>query len=187
MGYRDILRGPQLKTDYDRYIIWLQKSTQEKQTLYRSSREGTRFEYEKRVLWVAPFGQNAKTLFVQVKGPVSGVAIPAPTLLGLLATYFSDTAPTGANDVILERSQFPINKLARMLVKKRVTTATAETASRITGREYKHHTTNAISMPFGKNVVGDEYAGVIKNIKQVPAYKSFINVKGDSISFVPEG
>lgn len=187
MGYRDILRGPQLKTDYDRYMAWLAKSTEEKQTLYKGAREGTRLEYATRPIWVAPFGQAAKNLFVEVKGPETNAPAPAPTLLALLAGQFAAAAPTGDNDTVLTRSVFPVSKLAKLSLKLRVTTATTESKSRITGREYKHHATNSVSMPFGKNGSTESYSDAIAGIKGKAEYKAFVNGKGNGISFVPEG
>lgn len=186
MGYRDILRGPQLKSDYDKYMIWLDKSTAEKQALYRTSRQGTKFTYSRAPIWISPFGQSAKILYVQAKGIADGQVAPAVTVRSLLANYFGVAAPTAAGDIILESKLFPIGKLAKLSVKNRVTTATNETASRITGREYKHHTTNAASMPFGKNVAGDDYASVVRAIKELPAYKAFLTAVGNTIQFVPE-
>lgn len=187
MGYRDILRGPQLKTDYDRYMAWLAKSTEEKQTLYRGARKGTRLEYATRPIWVAPFGQSVKNLFVEVKGPEAGGPAPAPTILTLLAGQFAVNAPTGDNDTVLSRSVFPVSKLAKLSLKLRAETATAESKSRITGREYKHHTTNSVSMPFGKNGSTESYSDAVAAIKGKAEYKAFINEKGNGISFIPEG
>lgn len=186
MGYRDILRGPQLKSDYDNYIIWLAKSTAQKQALYTAARKGDRFSYTRAPIWIAPFGQTAKALFVEAKGPGTGTVDPALVARQLLSTFFDDAAPTGTNDIILSSELFPIGKLAKLNVKKLVAAAGSETASRITGRSYKHNTTNAASMPFGKNTAGDDYASVVRAIKGLAGYKSYIATVGNTINFTPE-
>lgn len=187
MGYRDIMRGPQLKKDYDKYQDWLDKDTAARQAAYKSSRKGTRLEYNKQLIYVAPFNQNARTLFVETKGPAAGQPSPANDLLGLLAGYFETVSPAGANDIVVPRAIFPANKLAKLVLTRRVAEATNESQSRITGRSYKHHETNSASMVFGKKVAGDDFGSVAKAIKAIAAFKTFVGTTGNSAQFIPEG
>jgi hypothetical protein len=187
MSYRDIMRGPQLKQDYDKYQQWLSKSTEEKQLAYRSSRVGTRLTYTKQIIYIAPFGQAGRTLFVETKGPATGQTSPASDILGFLAGYFETAKPAQAGDIVVARTLFPVNKMPKLVLSKRVTTATNETKSRITGREYKHHETNSCSMVFGKKVATDNFSSVVNEIREVAAYKTFIAATGNTAQFIPEG
>lgn len=188
MSYRDINRGPQLKKAYDEYHTWLDKTPQQRSTLYANSRKGDRFTYSKQTIYIAPFGQPAKIMFVEAKGPVNASASPAGELLSFLGgttPYFVNSKPAATGTTVLEPTVFPINKLAKLVLVKRVSTATEQTASRITGRTYKHHTVNSASMPFGKKDANDSFGAAVTAIKV--AAKSFNDVVGNSVRFIPEG
>lgn len=181
------MRGPQLKKDYDKYQDWLDKDTAARQTAYKSSLKGTRFTYNKQLIYIAPFGQAARSLFVETKGPAAGQGSPASDILGLLAGYFEAVRPTGATDTVVPRAIFPVNKLAKLVLSKRVAEATNESQSRITGRSYKHHETNSVSMVFGKKAAADNFSSVANDIKEVAAFKTFASAAGNSVQFIPEG
>ena len=185
MSYRDIRRGPELKREYDKYQEYLEKSRAEKQQAYKALKVN-KLIYETQVVWIAPFGQTAKTAYVQVEICATGQPAPCPDALKMADDYFVKVDPAAAG-VILDRSVFPLNKLAKIVVKQRINPATEETQSRITGRFYKRHQNNSVSIFLGKNVDGDGFDDAVKAIKLQDAYKDFIKVKGNTVSFIPEG
>lgn len=186
MGFRDLERADQLIADAAKYRAWKQKSTNEKQAAY-DTLNVDRFTYEKQIIYVAPFGLEGRNLFVEVKGPKASQNKPTPELLTLLVGYFEATAPTGAEVSIVKPTYFPISKLAKLSLKLRVTTATTKDDSRITGRKYYRHKTNSASMPFGKKTATDSYGEAVKAIKQVSTFNTFMETKGNAITFTPEG
>lgn len=186
MSFRDLERADQLIADYNNYRAWKAKSSSERQTLY-DTLNVNRFTYEKQDLFVAPFSVVGRDFFVPVRGPATGQAPPAPTLLALLAGYFETVVPGTPGVSLAQPGIYPISKLARLTVKFRQTTATTKDESRITKRKYFRHSTNSASMPFGKKLPGDDYFEAVKLITALPAFGTFNNVKGNSIAFTPEG
>lgn len=186
MSYRDILRGAELKTEYDKYQAYLAKSRSEKQTLY-DALNVNKFKYEKSTYWIAPFSQPAKAVYVAVKMAADGTPTPGAEALTLGGSFRTATAPAGATDVILDSASFALNKLAKLSLKFRQTTATSNSISRITGRGYKKHTTNSCSVYIGKNAATDDYSDAVREIKELAGYKTFNDVVGNSITFIPEG
>jgi hypothetical protein len=184
-GYRDILRGPQLKAEYDDYIAYTQKTRAQKQQAY-AALNVQKFTYASQIVWIYPFRQDARGVAVEVEQIKSEQPTPGPTALELASDYFVTTKP--ANTVtILDRTVFPKGKLAKMIVKLRVTAATSNSQSRITGRSYKRHQTNSVSVFLGKNTDTSDYFQVVKAIRTDPDYENFVIVKGNTVTFVPEG
>ena len=186
MSYRDILRGAELKTEYDKYQVYLAKSRAEKQAAYNALNVN-KFTYTKSTYWIAPFFQSAKSVYIAVEQAATGTPTPGAEALSLSALYRTATAPIGATDVIIDSASFALNKLAKLSLKFRQTTATTNSISRITGRGYKRHTTNSCSVYLGKNTATDDFSDVVKAIKAAPAYKTFNDVVGNSVTFIPEG
>lgn len=186
MSYRDILRGAELKAEYDKYQTWLAKDRAAKQTLYKGLNV-SKFTYTTQLAYVAPFGQPNKTVFVEVEICAAATPSPGSVALNLAGSYFTTIKPSGAGDSILDTTVFPKKKLAKMIVKQRVTTATEDSTSRITGRSYKRHATNSVSVFLGKNAATDDFSDAVKAIKGLSGYETFITTKGNTISFVPEG
>ncbi len=186
MSYRDILRGAELKTEYDKYQTYLAKSRSEKQAAY-DALNINKFTYTKSTYWIAPFFQPAKSVYIAVEMAAAGTPTPGAEALSLTGSYRTATAPAGATDVIIDTASFPAGKLAKVVFKFRQTTATANSISRITGRGYKRHTTNSVSVFIGKNAAADDFSDAVREIKALSGYKTFNDVKGNSITFIPEG
>lgn len=185
MSYRDIRRGPELKREYDKLQEYLEKTRAEKQQAYKALKVN-KINYTTQVVWIAPFGQTAKGTYVQVEICATGQPAPCPTALQIAEDYFEKTDPRAVG-TILDRSLFPLNKLAKVVVKQRITPATEDSQSRITGRFYKRHQNNSVSIFLGKNADGDGFDDAVKAIKLRDSYQDFIKVKGNTISFIPEG
>lgn len=185
-SYRDIMRGAELKAEYDKFVAWQGKSRAEKQNLY-DALNVNKFTYNREVYYIAPFGQPAKTTYVEVEMAAAGTPSPGAEGLSLGGSFFTKTKPAGAGDTILGGTLFPKNKLAKMILKRRVTAATANSESRITGRKYKRHQTNSISIFLGKNAASDDFSDVVNDIRGIAAYETFIKTVGNTIAFVPEG
>lgn len=186
MSFRDLERADQLIADAAKYKVWKAKDTEAKQALY----EGLgveRFVYEKANIYIAPFGIAGRDTFVAAEGPKDGQAPPCPTLETLLSGYYEGAAPAAAGDSIIPSSIFSVSKLARLTVKRRKTDATTKRPSRITGRRYYRHVTDSASMPFGKKVAADSYGSAVAAIRSLAAFDTFADVKGNSITFTPEG
>lgn len=185
-SYRDIMRGAELKAEYDKFVAWQSKSRAEKQNLYEALNVN-KFTYNKETYYVAPFGQGAKTIYVAIEQAASGTPSPGNEALDLSSAYSTKTAPIGTGDTILDPTTFAKNKLAKLIVKRRVTAATEKSPSRITGRKYRRHATNAVSVFLGKATATDDFSDVVKAIRGTAKYKDYVAVVGNSIAFVPEG
>lgn len=186
-SYRDIMRGPELAAEYEKYQTYQKKSREEKQTLY-AGLQVNRFTYTTQLVYIAPFGQPGKTVYVPVEICAAGTPSPGTVALDLADSYFATAAPTGAADTVLSDSKiFPKGKLAKMNVKQRGTLISAEHKSRITGRTYKRYNNNAVSVFLGKAAAADDFSDVVKAIKAIAAYETFISTKGNMIQFIPEG
>ncbi len=187
MSFRRLAEADKILADYTRYRAWAAKDSEERQVLY-DGLNVNRFTYDKQTVHIAPFGIASRNVFVAVQAPKAGENAPTSVLLGLLSGYYEAAAPTGTTNTILEGgSLFPVSKLAKLTLKLRVTTATSKSPSRITGRRYFRHSTNSASMPFGKKAATDSYENAVRDIKNDAAFKTFNDVKGNSIIFTPEG
>lgn len=188
MSFRDLERADKLIADAAKYRAWKARDSESRQTLYETLNV-TRFTYDRATGYIAPFGIAGRTLFISANIPANGQNRTTGDARGLLAGYFENTAPAGPGDTILESSQsyFPVNKLAKLTLKLRITTATSRSPSRITGRRYYRHSTNSASIVFGKKTATDTYESAVRDIKNDAAYKRFNDAKGNSIIFTPEG
>lgn len=185
-SYRDIMRGAELKAEYDKLIAYQAKSRAEKQTMYKALNVN-KFTYSKDVYYIAPFGQNAKNIYVEVEMAAAGTPSPGVEALDITSAYHTKTTPVGTGDTILNGELFPKNKLAKVIVKRLVTKATEESVSRITGRHYKRNQTNSVTIYVGKGAAGDDFGSVVKAMRANTKYDDFVKVVGNTISFVPEG
>lgn len=186
MSFRRLKNSGNFQTYLKKYQEWEAKDPGEKQTLYEGLNVD-RFTYEKQIIYVAPFNIAGRDLFVETKAPATGQNQPTPALLGLAATYFETAAPTTAGVTIITNNKlFPIGKLAKLILKQRVRTATTRENSRITTAKYYRHGTNSASMPFGKGAATDTFESVLRAIKAKPAYDTFVSTKGNAISIQPE-
>lgn len=187
-SYSDILRAVELKKEYDKYMAYKEKSRAEKQALFRTSGLGRdRFTYdETQVIWVAPFSQPAKSLYVQLEQVTTAAGSPATIALDLSGSFF-ETANPGNTATVLDNTIFRKGKLAKMITKRRKTTATTDSQSRITERYYKRHSTDSVTVFLGKNNATDAFDDVVRAIRNLSGFENFVKVKGNTIQFVPEG
>ena len=185
-SYRDIMRGPELAAEYEKFQAWQRKSREEKQTLYKGLNVN-RFTYENQLVYIAPFNQAAKSVFVEVSICASGTPSPGTVALNLGGSFWTVAKPAGATDTVLGSDLFPLKKLAKMTVKERGTLREGDHKSRITGREYKRYNSNAVSVFLGKNNATDGFDDVITAIRGIAGYETFLQTKGNSIRFTPEG
>lgn len=186
MSFRDLERADKLIADYNNYKVWKQKSSADRQVAY-DLLNVNRFKYEKEIVYVAPFGVGGRDFFVPIRAPKASQAPPCPTLLGVLTNYFETGVPAGPGISSAQAGVYPNSKLAKLSLKYMQTLATTKSDSRITGRKYFRHTTNSASMAFGKQAANDDYFDVVKAISAKAAFISFKNIKGNSVSFIPEG
>lgn len=183
--YSDIVRGPELKAAYDRLLLWQAKTKAEKQTAYTAAKQGTRIEVARVSAWLQPFGAPS-TVMLQLKAPEqaptngTAQALVAAIKTGDRVKY---TQPTTAGLTILK---IPKAKLAKVFLTERTVTATTESASRITGDMYKHHTTDSVSARFGQSSATDSYADATAAMRAVAAVKTITDKVGCSIRFVPQ-
>lgn len=185
MSFRDLERGDQFIADYNKYKAWKALDSEARQTKYESLNVN-RFTYNKRDIYVAPFGFSGKTGFVTARGPDEQANQPAPVLRTILAGFFTATRPTGSTDTIVSIGSFPVGKLAKLTLKRRESTATTKESSRITGRKYFRHNTNSVSQAFGKDAADDDLEAAVKKIKAKAEYGTFKAVKGNAIIITPE-
>lgn len=186
-SYRDIMRGPELNAEYEKFQAYQRKDREAKQALYKTLGV-SKFTYTTQIVYIAPFSQPAKAVFVGVEICAAGTASPGSVALDLASGFFATVAPAGANDIVLQNSKiFPKGKLAKMIVKQRGALLTEEHKSRITGRTYKRYANNSVSVFLGKGATSDDYADVIRAIKIKAAYETFVGAKGNTIQFIPEG
>lgn len=187
-SYGDILRAVELKKEYDKYIAYKEKSRAEKQALFRANGLGQdRFTYdETQVVWIAPFNQPAKSLYVQLEQVTTAAGTPATVALDLAGSYFTGTNP-GNTATILDTTIFRKTKLAKLVAKRRKSTATTDSQSRITERYYKRHSTDSVSVFLGKNNATDAFDDAVRTIRALSGFENFVKTKGNTIQFVPEG
>jgi len=63
MAYKDISRGVRLKADHDKYLIWLNKDTEARQTAFKEVNEPKNTVRTTRIAgYIVPFHQNGPTL-----------------------------------------------------------------------------------------------------------------------------
>lgn len=187
-NYSDILRAVELKKEYDKYMEYKEKSRAEKQALFKAKGLGQdRFTYdETQVVWIAPFNQPAKSLFVQLEQVTTAAGTPATIALDLAGSYFSAANP-GNTATILDTTIFRKTKLAKLIAKRRKATATDQSQSRITERFYKRHSTDAVSVFLGKNNATDAFDDAVRAIRALSGFENFVKIKGNTIQFIPEG
>lgn len=69
--YTDILRAPELKAAYDKYMAWSSKTPGEKSTLY-DTLNVQKQTYTRTDGWVVPFSAAGLQFFVGIKTPTDG-------------------------------------------------------------------------------------------------------------------
>lgn len=189
--FSDIERGPELAAEYEKLQDWRKLPKAQKKALYTGVKKAdtNRVKTERGKAWVIPFGAARTDIFYETRNPIAaqeGQGQALATLLRTLATgRVTEISPTGATATIIEMTKF---QFAQIRASTKSTQAAVPTAtSRITGRPYNRVYKDAMSINFGQLAAGDDYFTAVKLIKANSAYSTFANVKGNSISFKPEG
>lgn len=189
--YSDINRGPELQNLYNKLQDWRKLDPAEKRTLYRSvAKPATeRVKTEFAQSWIRPFSAARDDIYYETQIPATtqtGEGQDVATLIRtLLAGRFTETAPAGATDTLIVIPKF---SFAKVRVSRRTGDAGNENAvSRLTGKPYTRWRSNSMQGNFGKSATQSDYYESIKTIKALSAYTTFNNVRGNTISFKPEG
>ncbi|BAZ29951.1 hypothetical protein NIES4074_23990 [Cylindrospermum sp. NIES-4074] len=192
MAYSDISRGVRLAKDHEKYMQWLNKDTEARQTAYEAvTTPGNKVKTARVAGYVAPFGATGSAL---VYAPVRLIAETqsgrgsnlAITVREILLEFTNPTLE--ATEVGLVKVKF---SPARMSIIQRVTTATTKSASRITGRRYYRHENDSVTGCFGKKIVADDYNSTVTAIKLKPNFKALFTGSENAVAsrhrFVNEG
>lgn len=192
MAYKDISRGVRLAADHAKYITWLEKDTEARQTAYAAITTAANKVQTSRISgYLAPFLATGTTLIYAPAKLISETQAGRGSALALtvreILTEYSNLTLDGT-EVGLTGVKY---KPATMTLIERVTTATAKEASRITGRKYYRHENDSVTGKFGKKVVADDYGSVVTHIKTHAKYQAFFNTGTNAafnkVRFVPEG
>lgn len=189
--FSDVERGPELAAEYEKLQLWRKMSKVEKKAAYATNKktDTNRVVTERVPAYVIPFSASRPNIFYETFVPAAtqtGQGGSLATLLRALANLrFATTAPADATDTIIEMSKF---KFAQIRASTNSTQATKTTAvSRFTGRPYKLVYKDAMTINFGQLAAGDDFYAAVKLMKAKTEYTAFTAVKGNSISFRPEG
>lgn len=189
--YSDINRGPELQNLYNKLQDWRKLDPVQKQAAYRAvakpAAERVKTEYVKS--WIRPFSAARDDIYYETKIPAgtqTGEGQDVATLIRtLLAGRFTETAPAGATDTLIVIPKF---SFAKVRVSRRTgDTGNANAVSRLTGKPYTRWRSNSMSGNFGKSATQSDYYESVKEIKGLAAYKTFDDVRGNTINFKPEG
>lgn len=197
MAYKDISRGVRLAQDYAKYKIWLEKSTEERQTAYAAiTTPANRVKTAHAPGYIIPFdstGTNLVYIPARIIGPTQsgrGMTL-ANTIRDIVGDYTFTLAEIAALTTPNLLDTVKRFKFAKLTVIQRVQTATQKEASRITGRKYYRHENDSITTHFGKKLAADTYDSVVQAIKEKPAFTALFqgseNASASKFRFVPEG
>jgi hypothetical protein len=196
MAYKDISRGVRLKADHDKYLTWLNKDTEARQSAYATVTVAADKVKTTRVLgYIVPFTSTgtpltylpARLIGATQTGRGSALAL---AIRGILDPFnFEEQelkALASAN--IIEGSNF---KPAKLTIIQRVKTAEKKSSSRITGRQYYKHENDSITGRFGKKIAADTYDTTITAIKANATFAGLFTGNETELAskyrFVPEG
>lgn len=187
--YSDIRRGEELKKAYDKMKLWEAKDREEKQAAYKvvAKTADQRSKPEKIKAFLLPFAKDDTVIYLECRAlsaTQNGTgAATANTARSLVDDRFKLELPTTGT---VESVRIPKYEFAKIILSARTETATAKTASRITGTPYKRHRSNNISCPFGRLTATESFADATKLIKAKSAYETFKTTAGNRIGFVME-
>jgi hypothetical protein len=197
MAYKDISRGVRLAQDHAKYMEWLNKSTEARQTAYATVNTPANTVKTARVPgYIVPFDSSGASLVYVPARLISATqagrgAALATTVKGIVDEYTFSTTEVAAltsPNVLDSAKKF---KFAKVTVIQRVTTATVKESSRITGRKYYRHENDSVTASFGKKLAADTYDTVSQAIKEKPAFIALFtgseNATASRYRFVPEG
>ena len=192
MAYKDISRGVRLAADHAKYIAWLEKDTEARQTAYAAiTTPGNKVKTDRVSGYLAPFSATGTTLIyapaklisADQSGRGSALALTVKEILSEYSNLTLDGTEVGLTGVKY--------KPATMTLIERVTNATTKESSRITGRKYYRHENDSVTGKFGKKVVADDYDSVVAHIRTHNKYTAFFstgtNAAYNKVRFVPEG
>lgn len=198
MAYKDISRGVRLAADHAKYMLWLNKDTEARQTAYATVTTPANKVKTSRVSgYIVPFdADGANLVYVKAQliaatqaGRGSGVAKELQQILDPYTFSSSEVTALATPNVLDNARQF---KFAKLTLVQRVITATTKEASRITGRKYFRHENDSVTGRFGKKVAADNYSSVTQAIQESPKFVAFFAAtankdNGNKYRFVPEG
>lgn len=197
MAYKDISRGVRLAADHAKYLIWLAKDTEARQTAYAAiTTPANKVKTDRVVGAIIPFDASGINLVYLPARLIAATqsgrgGVLATAMQGILAEYNFTTAELGAlttPNIIDNARNF---KFAKLTIIQRVTTATAKEASRITGRRYYRHENDSVTGNFGKKVAADTFDTVVTDIKAKAAFTGLFTGSETALAskyrFVPEG
>lgn len=189
--YSDINRGPELQNLYNKLQDWRKLDPAQKRTLFQSvaKPKTERVLTEFAQSWIRPFSAAKNDIYYETQIPAAAQAGEGQDLATLIRTLltgrFTQVAPALATDTLIVVPKF---NFAKIRVSKRTgDTGNAAAISRITGKPYTRWRSNSMSGSFGKSLTQDDYYASVKEIKALADYSTFNNVRGNSISFRPEG
>ncbi|AVH71587.1 hypothetical protein [Nostoc sp. 'Lobaria pulmonaria (5183) cyanobiont'] len=197
MAYKDISRGVRLAADHAKYMTWLQKDTEARQTAYAAITTAANKVKTDRVAGaIIPFdtsGINLVYIPARLISPTQtgrGAEL-AKKLQTIVAEYTFTTAELAAlttPNIIDNVHKF---KFAKLTVIQRITTATTKEASRITGRQYYRHENDSVTTNFGKKEASNTYDTVVTAIKGQTAFTGLFSGSENALAsryrFKPEG
>ncbi|RCJ21563.1 hypothetical protein A6S26_24245 [Nostoc sp. ATCC 43529] len=197
MAYKDISRGVRLAKDHEKYMLWLNKDTQARQQAFAAVNDPTKTVKTARVPgFIVPFDSSgtelvyvpAKLISPSQSGRGSDLALVLKGLVDEFTFSTTEVAALTTPNVLEGVRNF---KFAKLTVTQRVTTATAKSASRITGREYYRHENDSVTAHFGKKLASSTYSAVMDAISEKPAFTALFqgsaNATASRYRFVPEG
>lgn len=202
--FSDILRGQDLAQAFTNYQQYQAKSRDARSAAHKAARSGgrtTNQKYPRVTGAVKPFNYGNDIVLFDTKliavtgaapgaGAVTSAADDARDLVAALATNYSYTDDEASNLVGAIRIRLPNYKLAKVLATSRTGTPVPK-QSRMTDLPYQQYTTYTASTPFGRKegaaaTVAQNFAEVVKEMKGIAAYKTFLAKEGYRISFIPE-
>lgn len=197
MAYKDISRGVRLAADHAKYMTWLAKDTEARQTAYAAiTTPANKVKTDRVPGAIIPFdtsGANLVYLPARLINPTQtgrGAEL-AKTLQGITAEFNFTTVELAAlttPNIIDNVRKF---KFAKVTVIQRVTTATTKESSRITGRQYYRHENDSVTAHFGKKEASNTYDTVVTLIKAKTAFTGLFTgsetASASRYRFVPEG
>lgn len=197
MAYTDISRGVRLAADHAKYLAWLQKDTEARQTAYAAvTTPGNKVKTDRELGAIIPFSSSgANLVYLPARLIAAAQAGRGSELAGVIRGLLNNFTFTTAELALLTTPNIIEGahkfKFAKLTVVQRITTATTKSSSRITGRQYYKHENDSITAHFGKKVAADTFDTVVTAIKTEAAWNTLFTGSANALAsryrFVPEG
>ncbi|MBD2204939.1 hypothetical protein H6G33_04230 [Calothrix sp. FACHB-1219] len=188
--YSDIRRGRELNEALTKLRAWEDLSKDAKQTLYKGQRgTSVRVDANRVAGYVESFGLSGR-IYLPVK-LLSSTQTANASLISTVRNAADDTGRTLAANFTLPTGGTKLDGLtgykpAKISLTQRGA-AVSDNKSRITNIEYKRYDNKSVASPFGsKNTGGETYLDAVAAIRAQSAIATFLNDKGNRISFTPE-